>query len=443
MIKKASASKNVLIIDKQDGLPPIRSETEISVAHGSGVQVTNENGAAMSPAIHAPAPPVQTYGPKPPPIPVLAVVPTQTKIKIYVEPCTEDVTYIVSVHTPNGDIEPLEFKSADELVVENVKPGRNYKVKVAAKSAGGVRGDWSESEPVLIPLTKETIVVLGGDVEYEENLDITEYYDDTDKKWVHDNNLDLTSERTRIGGCTWRGNLVVVGGSERGKGHSNTVEMYTVNQKRWTAFPSAKFVRHSHGIGVVDGKLFVLGGYGTRGTNNKRYRFLDVLEIYDSSERQWVVHPERMALPRKDFGCAVIDDEIFVAGGESNSRIIPDCEVFGFASGKWMKIASMNSKRRQCGACEFGGRFWVCGGFQGGSKKKSILTSVEMYDPHEDVWIEMPPLTEPRYGCALQRMNDKLFCIGGYDMKHDPLSTIEVFDFENNCWRRWKTRIMK
>ena len=99
----------------------------------------------------------------------------------------------------------------------------------------------------------------------------------------------------------------------------------------------------------MDGKLFVVGGYGTRGTGNKRYQFLDVMEMYDSTEKQWIVHPVKMNLPRKDFGMAVIDDEIFVCGGESNSRIIADCEVFGYTASSWLKIASMNQKRRQFG----------------------------------------------------------------------------------------------
>jgi len=385
---------------------------------------------------------VSVVGPKPPMVPVLALVPGQSKIKVYVEALTGDVSYVTIVTTPKGE-ETHEFKEPDKIVIPNIQAGRKYKVKVAAKSSAGVVGPWSETEPVLIPLKRETIVILGGDVEYEENLSITEFYHEGEKKWKREKVMDMKCERTRLGACPWRGNIIIAGGSERGQGHTNKVTMFNIAQQRWEDFADMKFVRHSHKLGVVDGKLFCLGGYGTRGVNNKRYRFLDVLEIYDSAQKQWLVHPERMHLPRKDFGMVVIDDEIFIAGGESNSRIIPDCEVFNFSSGKWMKIASMNTKRRQCGSCEFGGRFWVAGGFQGGSKKKAILSSSEMYDPHEDIWYQMPPLAEPRYGCALQRMNDKLFCIGGYNMQHDPVNTIEVFDFESNCWRRWKSRIMK
>jgi len=424
VFKKATASPNKLHLPQNTGMKSNDPAVKGTVKKAEPKKVTIP------------------HGPKPPMVPVLALVPSQTKIKVYVEALSGEVTYVVTVTTPQGE-EVLEFKEANEIQIPNIQAGRNYKVKVAAKSSNGVVGTWSEAEPVLIPLNRETIVIFGGDVEYEENLSITEYYNENDKKWVREKVMDMKSERTRLGACQWRGNLIVAGGSERGQGHTNKVAMYNVAQTRWEDFSDMKFVRHSHKIGVVDGKLFCLGGYGTRGTNNKRYRFLDVLEIYDSAQKMWLVHPERMHLPRKDFGMVVIDDEIFVAGGESNSRIVPDCEVFNFSSGKWMKIASMNTKRRQCGSCEFGGRFWIAGGFQGGSKKKAILSSSEMYDPHEDIWYQMPPLAEPRYGCSLQKMNDKLFCIGGYNTQHDPVNTIEVFDFESNCWRRWKSRIMK
>merc|ERR1719499_2964533 len=374
-------------------------------------------------------------------IQVMGIIPTQKQIKVYVEPCPE-VTYLLSVMNAGGE-DVQEYSDHESIVYTNIQPGRNYRIKLAAKSKLGVVGDYSEIEPTLIPMNKETIVIVGGDVEYEENLDVTEYYIDKDKAWVHDADFDISSERTRMGATVWRGNMIIIGGSERGNGHTNIVQQYDMKAKEWKKISQTKFVRHSHKAGVCDGQLFVLGGYGTRGTANKRYRFLDVLEIYDNTDKNWVVHPLRMQFPRKDFGMAVIDDEIFVAGGESNSRIIADCEVFSLGASKWLKIASMNTKRRQCGSCEYGGRFWVVGGFQGGSKKKSILSSAEMYDPHEDVWIEMPPLTEPRYGCALQKMNDKLLCLGGYDTRHDPVGTIEVFDFESNQWRRWKTRLKK
>jgi len=428
--------KNTLQNTKPVAIPSTKKA--LPVLMPSSTQVPVDDPEPVQP----PAP-MMPIGPKPPDVIVLAVIPHRAKIKVFIEPLhLEGVKYLVNVVTPNGE-ESLEFPNHQDMIIPNIQPGRSYKVKVAAKSEGGMVGNWSEREPVLVPLNKETIVILGGDVEYEENLDVTEYYADTEKHWIHDGDYDMNTERTRLGATCWRGSLVIVGGSERGMGHTNNVQMFNFSSKAWRQFPGTKFVRHSHSVGVVDGKLFCLGGYGTRGTNNKRYRFLDVLEIYDSSEKQWVVHPEKMSMPRKDFGCAVIDDEIFVAGGESNSRIIPDCEVFSFTSGRWMKIAPMNTKRRQPGSCEYGGRFWVAGGFQGGSKKKSILVSVEMYDPHEDVWLEMPELTEARYGCTLQKMNDKLMCIGGYDTKHDPVGTIEVYDFESNCWRRWKTRLIK
>jgi len=382
-------------------------------------------------------------GPKPPMVQVMGVVPNikPPKIKIYVEELP-DVTYVLAVSTAGGE-DTQEYDDPNKIVYTKVQAGKSYRVKMAAKSKLGVLGDWSEIEPAILPEKKETVVILGGDVEYEENLNVTEYYIDKEKSWQIQPEFNLTTERTRVGATVWGGNVVIIGGSEKSAGHINLVQKYDFESKRWEKMAPTKFIRHSHKVGVVDGKLFVVGGYGTRGTGNKRFRFLDVMEMYDSSEKQWIVHPVKMKLPRKDFGMAVIDDEIFVCGGESNSRIIADCEVFGYTASSWLNISSMNEKRRQFGCCEYGGRMWVAGGFQGGSKKKSVLVSVEMYDPHEDVWFEQAPLTEPRYGCTLQKMNDKLLCIGGYNTTHDPINTIEVFDFESNQWRRWKTRLKK
>jgi hypothetical protein len=41
--------------------------------------------------------------------------------------------------------ESLEFLTHENMIIPNIQPGRSYKVKVAAKSEGGMVGSWSES----------------------------------------------------------------------------------------------------------------------------------------------------------------------------------------------------------------------------------------------------------------------------------------------------------
>lgn len=61
-------------------------------------------------------------------------------------------------------------------------------------------------------------------------------------------------------------------------------------------------------------------------------------------------------------------------------------------------FSEMNTKRDRAGAAVFGGKIYVFGGSYG----HVAVTSVECYDPRDDVWSVISELPYPRYGfrCA-------------------------------------------
>merc|ERR1719357_827279 len=238
-------------LDKINGDQPVSTEKP-SIPQKQ--QFLNNNSKPTPPAVKEKKP----VGPKPPMVQVMGVLPNlkPLQIKVFVE-TIPDVSYVLNVANSKGE-DIAEFDDPSKIVYTKVIAGQSYRVKLAAKSINGVVGDWSEAEPVKIPSSKETVVVLGGDVEYEENLNVTEYYVDKEKCWRVQPEFNLTTERTRLGGTVWNGNVVIIGGSQRGEGHTNQVEKYDFNNKRWSPMSGTKFVRHSHKVGVVDGKLFVI-----------------------------------------------------------------------------------------------------------------------------------------------------------------------------------------
>ena len=55
------------------------------------------------------------------------------------------------------------------------------------------------------------------------------------------------------------------------------------------------------------------------------------------------------------------------------------------------------------------------------------------YDPLQNSWSTMPPMTTPRSGHAMAALGGKIFAIGGYDGE-DRLSSVEFFSPWTGKW---------
>lgn len=85
--------------------------------------------------------------------------------------------------------------------------------------------------------------------------------------------------------------------------------------------------RSGHKCIIFKNEMFVLGGYdGTRR--------LDLCEKYNPKTNTWSrIRP--MNIPRTNFGVAIIDGMIFVAGGYSNDYATRSTEVYRDNENEW------------------------------------------------------------------------------------------------------------
>eukprot|EP00540_Astrosyne_radiata_P006647 CAMPEP_0116855132 /NCGR_PEP_ID=MMETSP0418-20121206/19071_1 /TAXON_ID=1158023 /ORGANISM="Astrosyne radiata, Strain 13vi08-1A" /LENGTH=886 /DNA_ID=CAMNT_0004488157 /DNA_START=19 /DNA_END=2679 /DNA_ORIENTATION=- len=73
-----------------------------------------------------------------------------------------------------------------------------------------------------------------------------------------------------------------------------------------------------------------------------------------------------------------------------------------------------------CASASFRGGFFVVGGCN-----KKCLNTVEFYDPANQNWITLEPMRQPRQGCGVAIVDNKLIVVGGFDGEHI-LHTTEV-----------------
>ena len=66
--------------------------------------------------------------------------------------------------------------------------------------------------------------------------------------------------------------------------------------------------RRNPGVGVVDDKIFVIGGFDGE-------EYLKTIEVYSEKTKRWEMMKVTMKTAKSDMGVAVIGDQIFIIGG--------------------------------------------------------------------------------------------------------------------------------
>lgn len=63
-----------------------------------------------------------------------------------------------------------------------------------------------------------------------------------------------------------------------------------------------------------------------------------------------------------------------------------------------------------------------------------VILNFLRYDPKNDSWSTVAPLSVPRDAVAVCPLGDKLYVVGGYD-GHTYLNTVESYDAQKDEWK--------
>lgn len=147
----------------------------------------------------------------------------------------------------------------------------------------------------------------------------------------------------------------------------------------WTVLASAADPREAPGHGIIDGKLYVAGGWGANGKPDPK------LEIFDIASNTWTTGPSDPAA-FAGAGSAVLDGKLYLVGG--------------------------------CGAN-------TCG-----------TTSVSAYDPATSTWSHIAPYPEPISWSSCAGIDGKLYCAGGTNANSAHIQHAYVYNPATNAWSR-------
>ena len=241
---------------------------------------------------------------------------------------------------------------------------------VAAAKSGG---KWATRNPMLSSRTEVAAAETGGKIYviggFGQGGELVEEYDPAGDRWQRRASLPRALHHTAAAAVA--GKIYVVGGFDPSWGPVNYAvggvgsdgkntganEEYDPLKDRWTKHVSLPTVRDHLAVGVVDGKLYAIGG---RMDGNYR-RNLAVNEEYDPTAGGW---RPRASMPtaRSGIAAAVLGGRIFVFGGESPSGTFNQTESYDPATNNWISWAAMPTARHGLGAALVGSTIYVLSG---------------------------------------------------------------------------------
>src|SRR5258705_190294 len=144
-----------------------------------------------------------------------------------------------------------------------------------------------------------------------------------------------------------------------------TNQMYDPATNTWTNRSPMSTARNHAFSGVVNGKIYVIGGrlgaaHVTASSNT------DVVEEYDPARDLWGAVRSRMPTPRSGGGWGTFNGRIYVAGGEGQHERMNvsfrALEAYEPATNRWIVLPSMPTARHGAAGAFIGNRFHLVSG---------------------------------------------------------------------------------
>ncbi len=207
------------------------------------------------------------------------------------------------------------------------------------------------------------------------------------------------------------------------------VAAYDVVRDEWRATAAMIDFRAAFGATVLNAKVFVAGGTGSRGA------YMPYVEAYDPSNDTWtkrgdLTHPK---YGRQGLALSVVRGRVYAVGGLPGPRwrgVSAAVESYDPTTDLWTPRADMPTARTGLVTGVVNGKIYAIGG---GDEDGSIA-AVEEYDPATDQWTKNRDIPTPRSWSAVAVVNRLIYVIGGA-AKDGTSVAVEVYDPARDRWR--------
>jgi len=241
-----------------------------------------------------------------------------------------------------------------------------------------------------------------------------------------------------IGGTLYKN--VRPGKGVRGPYGISTVEVYDTQTNTWQRVADMPTPRHGAKTGVVNGIIFVFGGWHGEADHALREYPVSV-EAYNPQTDTWIQKKD-MPISRIEFDIGVVDGKIYIIGGamRSGGERIGRVDVYNPATDTWVKGREMPTRRDNLGVGVVGNSIYAIGG-RGWPQVRlgPHLTVIEEYDSRSRQWRKMGDMLDTRDSFATVVVKDSIYLIGGVIWKGagfppEYLASVNVYDPQKDIW---------
>ena len=239
----------------------------------------------------------------------------------------------------------------------------------------------------------------------------------------------MPSRRQEVGVAELGGEVYVVAGFDSTGQSTNIVEKYNPVSNSWASVPPVPATAELNHVGVASasGRLYVVGGL------RQNFRAVPWVFSYDPDLKSW---REEASLPRARGACgvAVLDNIVYVAGGQDFLTNFRDFAGFDPATGEWTPLPDMPTDRNHLAAAAVNGRVYAISG----RNSAGLQAANEVFSTTTGMWSQAAPIRTPRGGIAGAAFNGKIYIFGGEGNSASPQGTfeeVEEYDAATNSWR--------
>lgn len=119
--------------------------------------------------------------------------------------------------------------------------------------------------------------------------------------------------------------------------------------------------------------------------------------------------------PRGYGAAATVSNRIYmVGGGNYYCSVYSTLEAYDPTNNIWTGLAGMPTPRYEFGAAELNGLVYAIGGNPGCGNASQALRTVEAYNPVSNTWSTKSPLPTANWGAGVASANGRIYVIGGF-----------------------------
>jgi N-acetylneuraminic acid mutarotase len=194
----------------------------------------------------------------------------------------------------------------------------------------------------------------------------------------------------------------------------------------WKPLAPLPSKRGSAVAAAVGDKIYVIGGVTTIPGSNITAMMpttpqmsVGTVEEYDPASNSWRQRSP-MPTPRNHAAAGVVNGKIYVIGGRVGAAFIALAtdtsvvEEYDPGEDRWSAPrARMPTARSAIGVGVYRGKIYVAGGEYQDTRMMATFRAVEAYDPATNTWSIMPSLPVSRHGLAAGVVGNRFHVIGG------------------------------